>query len=71
MFPVEILVEDQQQLIPTMADMRTWLDHQHFEPTTFRYTFGGGGIVIRVDFSAEAQASAFADSFRGALVAAA
>jgi hypothetical protein len=45
--------------------MRAWLDHHRFEPTTFRYTFTGPGILFQVEFSVEAEARAFAREFGG------
>jgi hypothetical protein len=66
-FPVEICVAD-ENLAAIMAAMREWLDHRRFEPTTFRYTFSPRGLVVRVDFSAEAEASAFATEFAGRVV---
>jgi hypothetical protein len=48
-----------------MATMRQWLDHQRFEPATFRYTFAPPGMVFRAEFMVEAQAVAFAAAFGG------
>jgi hypothetical protein len=44
MFPVEIGIPDEDALTGRMTMMREWLDHQRFEPATFRYTFTSPGI---------------------------
>ena len=69
MFPVEVNIFDEDALGETMETMRTWLDHQHFEPSSFRYRLGAQLVVLRVDFSIEAQAAAFAKAFSGNVVA--
>jgi hypothetical protein len=70
MFPVEIRIPNEEALAETMQTMRTWLDHQRFEPLTFRYTFETARILFRVDFALEAEAAAFARAFEGKLVVA-
>ena len=65
MFPVEIRLPDEERLTARMATMREWLDHQRFEPASFRYTFEPPGILFRVEFTVEAQAVAFAKAFGG------
>ena len=72
MFPVEIRIgeRDEDALTARMTAMREWLDHQRFEPSTFRYTFTSPGIVFRVDFDVEAEAAMFAKAFGGRVVAA-
>ena len=64
MFPVEIRIAE-DALTARMATMREWLDHQRFEPATFRYTFTPPGILFRVEFTLEVQAVAFAKAFDG------
>ena len=56
------------QFVERMNEMRTWLDSHHFEPAVFRYDHAPDGVLIRVEFAAEAQAAAFASEFGGALV---
>ena len=56
------------QFVERMNEMRTWLDSRHFEPSTFRYDHVEGGVVIHVEFMAEAQAEAFAIEFGGTQV---
>ena len=65
MFPVEIGIPDEDALTGRMGMMREWLDHQRFEPATFRYTFTSPGILVRVEFAVEAEAVAFAEAFDG------
>ena len=68
MFPVEIRIADEDRLIETMELMRTWLDHQHFQPAAFRYKLGAKRVVFRVDFTAAAEADAFAKAFSGSVL---
>ena len=64
---VEIGVEH-RNLIGAMAQMRTWFDHRRIEPDAFRHSSDRAEITFRVDFSAEAEASAFAQAFGGRLI---
>jgi len=48
-----------------MNAMREWLDHQRFEPSSFRFTFEPAGPVFQVDFKVEAEARTFAIEFGG------
>ena len=67
MFPVEIAIHDPDESVLTerMKQMREWLDHRRFEPSTFRYTFTSPGILICVEFKAEVEAAAFCTEFGG------
>jgi hypothetical protein len=69
MFCVKSIV-DESALAPTMEAMRTWLDHRHFCPATFRYRFASAGVVFSVEFSLETEASDFAKAFGGKIEAA-
>ena len=51
-----------------MTRMRTWLDSRRFEPAVFRYDHVDGAVVIRVDFTVEEEAAAFAREFGGKLL---
>jgi hypothetical protein len=51
-----------------MIRMREWLDSRRFEPAVFRYNHVEGSVVIRVNFSEEQEAAAFAREFGGKLV---
>lgn len=68
MFPVEIHIRDEAALTEEMATMRTWLDHCRFEPSTFHYRFTSAGVVFRVDFAVEAEATMFAKAFGGRII---
>jgi hypothetical protein len=70
MFPVEIQMHERVEdaLTARMTAMREWLDHQHFEPSTFRYTFTGSGIVFLVYFALATEAAAFAAEFSGRVI---
>lgn len=67
MFQVEVRVPDEAVLPERMEKMRTWLDGRRYEPATFRHVFGSGGILFRIDFAVEAEASEFAAAFGGTL----
>jgi hypothetical protein len=67
MFSVERVIGE-ESIVDTMETMRTWLDHKHYEPATFRYTFTAGGVVFRVDFANESAAADFAVAFHGKLL---
>jgi len=55
-------------LVTSMAQMRTWLDHLRFEPDAFRHSVGGAGVTFRVDFKTETEAKEFAKAFGGRVV---
>jgi len=63
-FTVEICIPE-DALTARMTLIREWLDHQHFEPAAFRYTFASRDLLFRVEFTVEAQAVAFAKAFGG------
>ena len=69
MFPVEIRLDGEDHLAETMESMRSWLDHQRFEPAAFRYKLGATMVVFRIEFRMAAEAEAFAKAFGGAVVA--
>jgi hypothetical protein len=48
-----------------LARMRSWLDQQGSQPSTFRYSFDEPDVVLHVDFSIGAEADAFARAFGG------
>jgi hypothetical protein len=52
-------------LVASMSQMRTWLDHRRFEPDAFCQSSGGPGVTFRVDFKFENEAAAFAEAFGG------
>jgi hypothetical protein len=66
-FSVEIRIHDGDEKAVTakMNSMREWLDHQRFEPSTFRYTFAPPGLLFQIDFKLEAEAMLFARTFGG------
>ena len=55
-------------LVTSMAQMRTWLDHLRVEPDAFRHSRGGAGVTFRVDFRSEDAARRFARAFGGRLI---
>ena len=64
---VEISVSN-RDFIDSMTQMRSWFDHRRIEPDWFRHASVGAGIIFRVDFSVEADASAFAKAFGGQVI---
>ena len=69
MFRVEVKLDSERELSDSMATMRTWLDHQRFEPAVFRHRFASPEIVLWVDFSVSDEATAFAGEFHGNVIA--
>jgi len=65
MFSVQIYLGDDNSLIKQMTGMREWLDHRHYQPSTFRYNFVSPGILFRIDFAIKAEAARFAEQFGG------
>ena len=52
-----------------MSHMQTWLDRNDCEPAMFRQVTGyGAGRFLRVEFTSERDAAAFAKSFAGRMV---
>jgi hypothetical protein len=67
-FCVNIKISPEGILQEEMDNMRIWLDHQRFEPATFRQSRIGSGIVFYIYFAQEGQAAAFARAFGGTIV---
>lgn len=65
MFCVNIKIPDEDRLQDEMQNMRTWLDHQRYEPATFRQSRAASGIMFYVYFEAEVEATSFAAAFGG------
>lgn len=55
-------------LLTFMSDIRTWLDHNRFEPDAFRCSRGTPVTTFRLDFKLEDEATAFATAFGGRLL---
>ena len=68
MVAVEIQIISQDNLAHMMTRMREWLDGRRVEPSSFRYIFAPPDILMRIDFSAEDEADAFANAFDGRVV---
>ena len=64
---VEVCVSG-RGLVNSMAEMRTWLDHQRIEPNGFRHRRDSARIRIHVDFNSEPDAIGFARAFGGRMV---
>ena len=54
-----------RELTGKMAEMRIWLDAQHFEPSVFSCGEGGRSLRLSVAFKAAGEAEAFARRFGG------
>ncbi len=60
-----ILPLKSSELCTQMAAMRVWLDDRRFEPSSFTCLDNSAGVLVHVDFKAEAEAEAFARQFSG------
>jgi hypothetical protein len=65
MYTVEIHIPENDGLTEKMNMLWAWLDHQKYEPTTFRYMFLSRNLLFKVEFSREDEAQAFASAFAG------
>ena len=68
MYVVEI-DRDGDELAEPMAEIRTWLDHRHIEPSVFRLSLLPGGTIFRLEFRVANEGEAFARAFAGQAVA--
>ena len=66
---VEVRVSG-RDLVDSMAEMRTWLDHQRIEPHGFRHCRDSARIIIHIDFNSEPDVIGFARAFDGRMVGA-
>jgi hypothetical protein len=57
-----------RELVNSMAEMRTWLDHRRIEPHGFRQCRDSTGIMFLVNFNDEPDAIGFARAFEGRVV---
>ena len=55
-------------LAEPMEQIRTWLDHEHVQPSIFRLSLMPGGTVFRVEFNAMREAEAFLQAFGGRVI---
>jgi hypothetical protein len=67
LYVAEVRVAD-GDLLDRMNHMRTWLDRERFEPSSFRFSPDGTCQSIRVSFKLQAEAAAFAAAFGGSLL---
>ena len=51
-----------------MANIRTWLDHRHIQPSVFRLSLIPGRTIFRLEFKAASEAEAFAGAFTGQVI---
>jgi hypothetical protein len=68
LYVVEIPVSA-DRLADELSQMRTWLDHMHYQPVGFRHSSVAKTAVCRIDFTVEGDAKAFARAFGGRLYA--
>lgn len=66
-YVAEVVVTD-NDLTERMSRMRAWLDHQKYEPRSFRFHAKDGRQSVHVSFDAESEAAAFVAEFGGALL---
>jgi hypothetical protein len=67
MYAVEFFHEG-DGLAEPMEQIRTWLDHEHVQPSVFRLSLMPGGTVFRVEFNAMGETEAFARAFAGEVI---
>jgi hypothetical protein len=48
-----------------MGEMRNWLDVQQIAPRLFTLSAAARGVVFRLEFEVEGEATAFANAFGG------
>jgi hypothetical protein len=66
----EVRIADEENFGGRLTDMRLWLDERRFEPSSFTYFYLDPGMMIRVAFSIDDEAEAFAHEFGGFVVTA-
>jgi len=64
----ELRISDEEDLTKRLQEMRVWLDAHQFEPSTFTYFYLDPGMVVRVLFTVDTEAEAFASEFGGSLL---
>ena len=64
MYAVEIHLP-RGELSRKMSEMRTWLDRNRFESSTFSCRNADYKVLVSVEFRAAPQAAAFAERFAG------
>ena len=65
---VELRIAEHEDFGGRLTDMRLWLDGHRYEPSTFIYFYLNPGMMLRVSFSIDEEAEAFARQFGGSLV---
>jgi hypothetical protein len=55
-------------LVGTMRQMRTWLDHRKITPLAFRQSGCPGGLALHIEFNVGTHAEEFAADFAGRLL---
>ena len=65
---VEVRIAEDEDFGGRLTDMRLWLDDHRYEPSTFTYFYLDPGMMLRVSFSVDEEAEAFAQEFGGSLV---
>ena len=58
-----------EQFRDFLIRVRGWVEKQNTQATTFRYWFHEAETVLRVNFEAYEQATAFAQAFGGVVLA--
>jgi hypothetical protein len=67
MLEVTVCIADRTALRAKMKAIRKWFDRRRFEPVTFRYQYTHYGVIVRVSFLVETEATDFAHAFEGEL----
>jgi len=67
MYIVEISHEG-DALAEPMTQIRTWLDHEHIQPSVSRLSLLPGGTVFRLEFNIVCEAEAVPRAFVGQVI---
>jgi hypothetical protein len=67
MYVVEFYYEG-DGLAEPMAEIRTWLDREHIQPSVYRLSLIPGGTIFRLEFKTVGEAEAFARAFDGQVI---
>jgi hypothetical protein len=68
MATAEIRFSQPGEIASEIRQMRTWLDHQRYEPSRFTYDLKDGTAIIRLQFKLREEAELFARAFHGRVV---
>lgn len=65
----EVRILGDEDFTKRLQEMRVWLDVHRYDPSRFTYFCVDPGMVVRVLFTVDAEAEAFASEFGGSPLA--